>query len=407
MGPSYGQNFGANDYIDGHSRYMVQCVDFPVQTGGFNGSCSTSLEPSWGHELTPGDVHGAPRRVFPSLMEETITDETDFYLSRRRSRRRSSSVFTGIHPETMLGMEVQTTLEQDVPFCPPLPALTKASPPSTCFDLTVKNTFVNVEDSDDLAMLKKQTILQRRHASVPDICLKSFARLAEAAAVPKTMIKNTTPVLTACQCQPGQIYQERVDQYPDARLQQSLLIDEGGQAMEKRVKNRRKRANQQSFEFPWCHIFIADSLSKLSDFAVSGRIIGRSGAHTKGIYEATNAKIRLRGKSSGHFERRGKQAPAPLTLAISGHAKPTWKEDFVLAMEMSLRLLVESENDARSCLMAKNKFLPEGHHFFVAKLNGTAHEILRDLLPKWGLFCPASCQSPESRVQNNMIAEPI
>merc|ERR1712218_260046 len=70
----------------------------------------------------------------------------------------------------------------------------------------------------------------------------------------------------------------------------------------------------------WCHFYInADLLAP--GFDVNKKIIGRGGGCTKGIFTATGANVRLRGRGSGFLERartgKPQEAPMPLTLAVS------------------------------------------------------------------------------------------
>eukprot|EP00446_Apocalathium_sp_SHHI-4_P035471 CAMPEP_0177312244 /NCGR_PEP_ID=MMETSP0368-20130122/10782_1 /TAXON_ID=447022 ORGANISM="Scrippsiella hangoei-like, Strain SHHI-4" /NCGR_SAMPLE_ID=MMETSP0368 /ASSEMBLY_ACC=CAM_ASM_000363 /LENGTH=396 /DNA_ID=CAMNT_0018771283 /DNA_START=60 /DNA_END=1250 /DNA_ORIENTATION=+ len=86
----------------------------------------------------------------------------------------------------------------------------------------------------------------------------------------------------------------------------------------------------------WCHLFISPDMLR-PGFDLNKKIIGKGGCYTRGIYEATGAKIRLRGHGSGHLERDGQEAPASLMLAITvetGEAAP-----FCEAIRMAAELL--------------------------------------------------------------------
>lgn len=66
-------------------------------------------------------------------------------------------------------------------------------------------------------------------------------------------------------------------------------------------------------------------------------IIGRNGCNLKPISEATNSKIRVRGKSSGHIEINGHEAQVPLMISISTAATDTFR--FELAVSQVVHLL--------------------------------------------------------------------
>ena len=65
----------------------------------------------------------------------------------------------------------------------------------------------------------------------------------------------------------------------------------------------------------WCHIYLH---MQVKGFELVPMMIGRGGCNMRKIYEATGAKIRIRGRGSGHFEIDGKrEAPTPLMVAVT------------------------------------------------------------------------------------------
>jgi hypothetical protein len=65
----------------------------------------------------------------------------------------------------------------------------------------------------------------------------------------------------------------------------------------------------------WCHIFIN---KRHEEFDLVPRLIGHNGMHTKHIYNVTGAKVRVRGRGSGHKEVGGiQEAPVPLMVAVT------------------------------------------------------------------------------------------
>jgi hypothetical protein len=69
-------------------------------------------------------------------------------------------------------------------------------------------------------------------------------------------------------------------------------------------------------------------------------LIGRSGCNMREIYQATNAKIRVRGRGSGHLEVDGsKEAPVPLMVAVTSEGG--YQVHFRTAVEMTISKLKE------------------------------------------------------------------
>jgi len=69
-------------------------------------------------------------------------------------------------------------------------------------------------------------------------------------------------------------------------------------------------------------------------------LIGRKGGHMRGIFGATNAKLRIRGRGSGHLEVDGRmEAPVPLMVAVTSNKNNP--EAFRKAVEQILALLQE------------------------------------------------------------------
>jgi len=70
--------------------------------------------------------------------------------------------------------------------------------------------------------------------------------------------------------------------------------------------------------------------------------LGKSGCNVKDIVKASGAKIRVRGRGSGHLEHGGKkEARTPLMVAVSATAgNPA---GFRLAVDMTLQILLEIE----------------------------------------------------------------
>lgn len=88
----------------------------------------------------------------------------------------------------------------------------------------------------------------------------------------------------------------------------------------------------------WCHLHLNPEMA-VSGFDLNKKIIGRGGRCTKGIFEATGAKVRLRGVGSGFREARTRsgglrEARVPLMLAITSDRGD--RENFRRAVEMAV-----------------------------------------------------------------------
>lgn len=85
----------------------------------------------------------------------------------------------------------------------------------------------------------------------------------------------------------------------------------------------------------WVHIFLH---LKEPDFDLVPMLIGRGGQNMKEINKATGAKLRIRGKGSGHMEVGNKEAPVPLMLAVTTNKGDRAK--FKMAVDMTVAKLV-------------------------------------------------------------------
>lgn len=101
----------------------------------------------------------------------------------------------------------------------------------------------------------------------------------------------------------------------------------------------RKNKTKRGMSKLWCHLFIDPQMQRLG-FDFNKKVIGPKGNNTKQIFEMTAAKIRLRGRGSGHEEmgRRGlAEARVHLMLAVATDLGN--EESFVTAVQMSAQLL--------------------------------------------------------------------
>mmetsp|Transcript_71638 Transcript_71638/g.133923 ORF Transcript_71638/g.133923 Transcript_71638/m.133923 type:complete len:311 (-) Transcript_71638:164-1096(-) len=123
----------------------------------------------------------------------------------------------------------------------------------------------------------------------------------------------------------------------------------------------------------WCHFYLHEDMLQ-EGFHMAKKIIGKGGEHTKSINEQTDAKVRLRGKGSGHVERdSGAEAQVPLMLAVTSTGNSSIK--FVQAVEMAIELLDSVESKYQ-------QFLKRQSHrgcrrcFWIGALSARAKELL-------------------------------
>lgn len=86
----------------------------------------------------------------------------------------------------------------------------------------------------------------------------------------------------------------------------------------------------------WMQLLIDQSMLE-PGFELVPKLIGRSGANTRGIFEATGVKTRVRGIGSGHLEERtGREAKVPLMLALSSDSDcaESFREAFLRSKQL-------------------------------------------------------------------------
>jgi len=85
----------------------------------------------------------------------------------------------------------------------------------------------------------------------------------------------------------------------------------------------------------WCSFYLK---MKHPTFELVPMLIGRGGCNTKGIADVTKAKVRVRGKGSGHLEfPTNQEAPTPLMLVVATENEN--KDGFNQAIQMTIELL--------------------------------------------------------------------
>ena len=87
----------------------------------------------------------------------------------------------------------------------------------------------------------------------------------------------------------------------------------------------------------WVHVYLH---KPHDDFDLIPILLGTGGHHTRRIYEETHAKVRVRGRGSGHLEIDGKEeAPVPLMVAVTANGMK--QKAFKVAVEMLVKRLDE------------------------------------------------------------------
>jgi hypothetical protein len=125
---------------------------------------------------------------------------------------------------------------------------------------------------------------------------------------------------------------------------------------------------------------------QVSGFDLVPRLIGRGGCNMRRIANETNAKIRIRGRGSGHLEVDGKsEAPTPLMVAVTSDLQDP--SGFKAAIVSTLKELQACEQ--RYLVFCQRQNLThEGACFSIGLLSEPAREGLGDVIagiPQSGL----------------------
>jgi len=159
----------------------------------------------------------------------------------------------------------------------------------------------------------------------------------------------------------------------------------------------------------WCHLYLDRTMLR-KGFDLNKKIIGRGGENTKGIFDTTRAKIRLRGKGSGHIEiSTGKEASAPLMLAITGEKGR--EDNFCEAVRMSASLLSDVERRWATFIASRQGDGRGGHvalgsTFWVGELSPDAAMRLAGTLRDLGLALPTASGGATDAVKPAPAAGP-
>lgn len=128
----------------------------------------------------------------------------------------------------------------------------------------------------------------------------------------------------------------------------------------------------------WAHIFL---YKRHDDFDLVPMLIGKNGHNMRNINLATNAKLRIRGRGSGHLEvDTQKEAPVPLMLAIT--AEDTNEDNFLKATEMAITKLNELAKLYKNFCRQRNLPAPtvKEQLFCIGEISRSAETLLKDLV---------------------------
>lgn len=140
-------------------------------------------------------------------------------------------------------------------------------------------------------------------------------------------------------------------------------------------RQERRKAGRAVGSRLWCHIFIDPKMLE-PKFDLVKKLIGKNGCNTRGIFEATGTKIRVRGHGSGHLEERiGREAPVPLMVALAAqHGCP---DDFRNAFIQVKELLQDVSKRFDAFLRQQRKRVPNGPRFWIGESSRKSLACLR------------------------------
>eukprot|EP00418_Pyrodinium_bahamense_P033721 CAMPEP_0179156204 /NCGR_PEP_ID=MMETSP0796-20121207/76141_1 /TAXON_ID=73915 /ORGANISM="Pyrodinium bahamense, Strain pbaha01" /LENGTH=515 /DNA_ID=CAMNT_0020857771 /DNA_START=10 /DNA_END=1557 /DNA_ORIENTATION=+ len=150
------------------------------------------------------------------------------------------------------------------------------------------------------------------------------------------------------------------------------------------VKVARSRRGGRATSKLWCHLYLSEDMLR-PGFELNKKIIGHSGSCTKGIFDATGAKVRLRGRGSKHLEG-GREAPVHLMLAVTTEKGEL--ESFREAFRMAIELLRDVERRFLSFCRQRQLPAPQEPCFWVGEITAEGRACLGTAAD--GLFLPAA-----------------
>eukprot|EP00930_Biecheleria_cincta_P051234 TRINITY_DN3638_c0_g1_i3.p1 TRINITY_DN3638_c0_g1~~TRINITY_DN3638_c0_g1_i3.p1 ORF type:complete len:433 (-),score=83.62 TRINITY_DN3638_c0_g1_i3:316-1614(-) len=142
---------------------------------------------------------------------------------------------------------------------------------------------------------------------------------------------------------------------------------------EQRICRRAKVGRRHVRPKVWCCFFI-DSVMCRPGFQLIKKVIGHGGNNTRRIFEKTAAKIRLRGRGSGHLEANGREAPVHLMLAVTSDMGQ--EISFLAALQMSADLLEQVTSKYKAFCKHSDIPLPVTPLFWIGEVSDKAGDYM-------------------------------
>jgi hypothetical protein len=171
------------------------------------------------------------------------------------------------------------------------------------------------------------------------------------------------------------VAQERCFKESSWEAEENLEIDQAVTVPSSNVLARRSRL--------WCHLYLNPVMLE-PGFDLVKKIIGKEGCNTRSIFDCTRTKVRVRGRGSGHKERRSAEE-ANVHLMVALAAERGNSDDFRRAFQKAVTLIANVSEKFRR--RKRQQDLPDGAKdrlFWVSELSDAAKSCLGDLLD--GLF---------------------
>lgn len=116
---------------------------------------------------------------------------------------------------------------------------------------------------------------------------------------------------------------------------------------------------------------------QVDGFDLVPMLIGRSGCNMRKVYTCTGAKVRIRGRGSGHLEVDGKrEAPTPLMVAVTSDKSD--HHGFKAAVQMILVELRTVEQRFRT-FCQRNTIQHEGPCFSIGVMPQGVEQVVGDV----------------------------
>ena len=139
-------------------------------------------------------------------------------------------------------------------------------------------------------------------------------------------------------------------------------------------------ARQAQGNMLWCHVFLD---KRVPEFDLLPKLIGEDGCNMREIFEATKARLRVRGRGSGNLEvDDATEAPVPLMVAVTSEGVD--QALFITAVEMTIsRLRVVQGLFVEFCQQQKLSVSLTNLWRF-GEMSKDAEIVLAGLLPEGG-----------------------